>query len=120
MKSRFVENVYLYCNRYHPFVLAVIVPNLSYFKHKDFSVENVAENASAVIAVTEDIKVVCKAAALRSFEIPKIVLIENEPWTPDNGLLTPALKIKRPACKEKYEKIMEALTERVEKLTGID
>ena len=31
-KSRFVEQVYLYANRYHSFVLCVVVPNRSFLK----------------------------------------------------------------------------------------
>ncbi|CAL6080554.1 Long_chain fatty acid CoA ligase [Hexamita inflata] len=65
-----------------------------------------------------NIKKTCKAHNLRSFEIPKAVVIENEPWTPENGLLTPALKVKRPACKEKYEKLMLDIIKRITRLEG--
>ncbi|CAL6041879.1 Long_chain fatty acid CoA ligase [Hexamita inflata] len=118
-KSRFVESVFLYANRYHPYTLAVVVPNEAYFQQKGFkSGENLSRSAAAIKMLTEDVKRVCKEYQLKSFEIPKVVVIESEPWTPDNGLLTPALKIKRPACKAKYEAIMLSIIKKLDKIEG--
>ncbi|CAL6025424.1 Long_chain fatty acid CoA ligase [Hexamita inflata] len=116
--SRCVEQVFLYANRFQPIVTAVIIPNRSYLKTKGVSGEDMSLSQEAIAYVTEDIKKTCKAHNLRSFEIPKAVVIENEPWTPENGLLTPALKVKRPACKEKYEKLMLDIIKRITRLEG--
>lgn len=62
----------------------------------------------------------CRDRQLRGFEVPRVAVIETEPWTPENGLLTPALKVKRPACKAKYEMICLDLLEKIaqnEKIT---
>ena len=40
---------------------------------------------------------------LERFEIPKAILLIDEPWTPDLGLVTAALKLKRPAIEAAYK-----------------
>ena len=68
--------------------------------------------------VTDDVRRLCKQQGLRGFEVPKVVVVENEQWTPENGLLTPALKVKRPVCKEKYERLLLGLVQKIEKMEG--
>jgi len=46
---------------------------------------------------------------LKGFEIIKNVYLESEPWTVENNLLTPSMKLKRPAVKKKYQSHIEAL-----------
>ncbi|CAL6035732.1 Long_chain fatty acid CoA ligase [Hexamita inflata] len=117
-KSRYVESVFLYANRYHSYTLAVVLPNEQYFQQNGFAKgENLSRSAAAIKMLTEDVKRICKECQLKSFEIPKVILIENEPWTPDNGLLTPALKIKRPSCSAKYDPVMLSISNKIDALT---
>ena len=78
--------------------------------------ETVATNAEAIKLVLAEFKKLGKAAELRGFEIPKAVILESEAWTAENGLMTPALKVKRPACKAKYETVFNDLYNRLGKL----
>ncbi|CAL5999020.1 Long_chain fatty acid CoA ligase [Hexamita inflata] len=118
-KSKFVESVFLYANRFHSFTLAIVVPNEQYLCQKGFNKdENISRSSLAIKMLTEDVKMICKEYQLKSFEIPKVVIIESEPWTPENGLLTPGLKIKRPACKAKYEALMLQIIHKLNKCSG--
>ena len=102
-----VEAVYLYANRYCSITGAVVVPNKQCFKERGIPEDiELSKSIAAVSMLLEDIKKACTEQGLKSFEIPKVVIIEDVPWTPENGMLTPALKVKRPACKEKYDKTM--------------
>ncbi|ONK78384.1 uncharacterized protein A4U43_C02F18220 [Asparagus officinalis] len=55
-------------------------------------------------AVLADMDAVGKQAQLRGFEFAKAVTLVLEPFTMENGLLTPTFKIKRPQAKAYYAK----------------
>jgi long-chain acyl-CoA synthetase len=44
-----------------------------------------------------------KQARLEKFEIPARIKLIPEPWTPESGLVTAALKLKREVIKKGYE-----------------
>ena len=116
-----MSSVYLYANRYYSFVTAIILPNREAFSAAGFGSDvNISKDPNAIRQLLEDIKRVCKEMKLRTFEIPRAILIELDPWTPENGMLTPALKIKRPACAEKYNKVLDFLSSKIKDATQID
>lgn len=45
-------------------------------------------------------------ARLESHEVLDALVVVNEAWTPENGLLTPTLKIKRNVVEEKYQPLI--------------
>lgn len=49
------------------------------------------------------------AARFKTFEIPKRIAVLTEDFTPENGLLTPSLKVKRREVLNKYRERIEAL-----------
>lgn len=63
----------------------------------------VSPNLQVIERVAEDIRRVGTAKRLTSFEIPRKVLLDPDPWTPESGLVTDALKIKRFNIKKKFE-----------------
>ena len=44
----------------------------------------------------------CKSQKLREFEIPQRFALIADPWTPENDMLTAAMKLKRPLIAEKH------------------
>jgi long-chain acyl-CoA synthetase len=50
-----------------------------------------------------------RANHLRGFEIVRAVHLVPEPFTPDNGLLTPTLKWRRPALLLRFRSEMNAM-----------
>jgi long-chain acyl-CoA synthetase len=44
-----------------------------------------------------------KQARLEKFEIPAKIKLIPEPWTPESGLVTAALKLKREVIRKTYE-----------------
>ena len=48
---------------------------------------------------------------LSGLEMPRAVFVESDTWTVENGLLTPTLKPKRPAIKEKYQTLFSRMYE---------
>ena len=50
---------------------------------------------------------------LESHEKLSHILVSNDDWTTDNGLLTPTLKIKRDQIEKKFEKLVARPTDEV-------
>jgi hypothetical protein len=48
---------------------------------------------------------------IKEYEIPKRVKIVTDSWTPETGLVTDALKLKRKAIEQKYKDDIEQLYE---------
>merc|ERR1719191_577606 len=72
------------------------------------------KNKQIVAAVQKDLVDRFKTAKLVEFEIPKkIVLLPSvdgvPAWTPENDLLTAAMKLKRPAIAEAFSNEIDAL-----------
>lgn len=59
-------------------------------------------NGSLVQQITDDLVATCKKAKLKNFEIPNIWHFYHEQWTPENDLVTAALKLKRENIKRHY------------------
>eukprot|EP00878_Enallax_costatus_P013548 GHUV01014165.1.p2 GENE.GHUV01014165.1~~GHUV01014165.1.p2 ORF type:complete len:110 (+),score=17.29 GHUV01014165.1:763-1092(+) len=52
-----------------------------------------------------------KAAQLRGFEQVAAITLVPEPFTVENGLLTPTFKLKRPVARAAYEGLIQAMYE---------
>ena len=50
-----------------------------------------------------------KKARLEKFEIPGKIKLLSDPWTPESGLVTAALKIKREAIRKAFAEELEKL-----------
>ncbi len=51
----------------------------------------------------------CKAAKLAKFEVPAKVVLIDEPWTPDNGMLTAVMKLKRKEIFKRHQGDIESI-----------
>jgi fatty acid CoA ligase FadD9 len=98
--SELVRQVYVYGNSERPYVLAVVVPtDEAIARHR-------SDLKAAVLRSLQDAAV---RAGLQSYEIPRDVIVETEPFTLDNGLLTGVGKPARRKLDEHYGKRLEAL-----------
>lgn len=52
---------------------------------------------------------VAKATKLDKFEVPAKIKLLTEPWTPESGLVTASLKIKREPIKSKFKDDLQKL-----------
>lgn len=108
-----IQQIYIYGNSLRSYLLAVVVPDMGALK----SVLGDTPEPQVIQALLrEEFQRVARSADLKSFEVPRELILENEPFSTGNGLLTSVLKKKRPALKEKYVDQLEALYEAGEKL----
>ncbi|VDN44778.1 unnamed protein product [Dibothriocephalus latus] len=57
----------------------------------------------------KDIQDVGRAKKLATFEIPRKLVLDPDPWTPESGLVTEAMKIKRHNIKPKFAKDIDEM-----------
>ncbi|VUZ44016.1 unnamed protein product [Hymenolepis diminuta] len=138
-QSIYVENVCVYADSRENFTICFVCPKLSAIrklgtelnlmeaateaanatlppeKREDSTTRSLAEHAflckqpQVIERVTRDIQQVGATKRLANFEIPKMVYLDPEPWTPESGLVTDALKIKRFNIKSKFEDVIKKM-----------
>jgi fatty acid CoA ligase FadD9 len=98
-----VRQIFVYGNSERPYLLAVVVPT-------DDAVARFADDADGLKAVLhESLRQSAKLAELQSYEVPVDFLVETEPFSEDNGLLSGVGKLLRPKLKEHYAERLEQL-----------
>ncbi len=98
-----VRQIFVYGNSERPSLLAVIVPTPDALERFG------ADTGALKAALTEALRDTAREAELQSYEVPVDFLIETEPFTATNGLLSGVGKILRPRLKERYGKRLEQL-----------
>ena len=97
IQSPFIEQIYIHGDILADCVSAVIVPNRDYaVKYlTEQQIENFDQqnpDRRFYRALLKDIRSIAKKESLRPHEIPFHLVIDFEPFTPENGLLTSSLK----------------------------
>ncbi|CAF1577196.1 unnamed protein product, partial [Rotaria sordida] len=71
--------------------------------------QKLVDNEEFVEKILKEIQNVCKNNGIERFETPQRIKIVTESWTPETGLVTDALKLKRKAIEQKYKDDIEDL-----------
>ncbi len=106
--SAAIKQIFLYGNSLQAYLLAVIVPDSNAIKTmlganpSEIELEGLLRNEMQRVAREKDIK---------SFEVPRAFIIEHEPFSQENGLLSSVRKRLTPALKKKYSERLEAMYE---------
>uniref|UniRef100_A0A8C1GSM3 long-chain-fatty-acid--CoA ligase n=1 Tax=Cyprinus carpio TaxID=7962 RepID=A0A8C1GSM3_CYPCA len=103
-----VDNICAYANSDQNYVISFIVPNqkkltaLASQKGIEGTWEEICNHPVMEREVLREIKEVATSIKLQRFEIPVMVHLSPEPWTPETGLVTDAFKLKRKELKNHY------------------
>uniref|UniRef100_A0A0K0G178 long-chain-fatty-acid--CoA ligase n=1 Tax=Strongyloides venezuelensis TaxID=75913 RepID=A0A0K0G178_STRVS len=110
LTSEYVDNVCVYGNVQKEFIGALIVVNEKNITAlaKKVGIDNkdineICNNERVNEAVLNELKAFLKGKLCRT-EIPQRLWLFSEPWTPADGLLTEAMKLKRRAIEQKFNK----------------
>ena len=107
--SAAIKQIYIYGNSLRAFLLAVVVPDEEGVR---VALGEGASEAEIKNLIRDEMQEVAREKDLKSFEVPRDFILEREPWTPENGLLTSLRKRKRPALLAKYRDRLEAIYEK--------
>ncbi|OBI14764.1 hypothetical protein A5713_24685 [Mycobacterium sp. E2497] len=102
-----IQNVYVYGSSAHAYLLAVVVP----------TTETLGRHTGPQLRaeLTAALRQAAREAELQSYEIPRDFIIDEEPFTLENGLLTGIHKLARPKLKDRYGGRLDALYDSLER-----
>ncbi|KAI8905659.1 hypothetical protein DFJ77DRAFT_205715 [Powellomyces hirtus] len=114
--SSYVHNICVYADPEQSFVVSIVNPIekeiLSLAKEKGIAgedIETLCEEPEIVKTVLADLRAVAKRADFKPAEIIGNMVLIGELWTPENGMLTAAQKLKR-------KEIVEANKAKIDKM----
>ncbi|KAG2560405.1 long chain acyl-CoA synthetase 9, chloroplastic-like [Panicum virgatum] len=112
----YVDQIMIHADPFHSYCVALVVAAHSELKgwaskqgitYSDFA--DLCQKQETVKEVLQSLAKAAKQARLEKFEIPAKIKLIPEPWTPESGLVTAALKLKREIIKKAYEKDLAQL-----------
>uniref|UniRef100_A0A804NYX3 Long-chain-fatty-acid--CoA ligase n=1 Tax=Zea mays TaxID=4577 RepID=A0A804NYX3_MAIZE len=110
-KCKFIAQCFIYGDSFNSSLVAIVAVEPDVLKAWAASegiqyedLRQLCADPRATAAVLADMDSIAKEAQLRGFEFAKAVTLVAEPFTLDNGLLTPTFKVKRPQAKAYFAK----------------
>jgi fatty acid CoA ligase FadD9 len=100
--AELVRQIYVYGNSERSALLAVVVPT-------DEALSRYPEGAELKEAIHASLRATARQARLQSYETPADFIVETDPFTSANGLLSGVGKLLRPRLKERYVDQLERL-----------
>ncbi|KAG4969926.1 hypothetical protein JHK85_036347 [Glycine max] len=114
--SPFVDNIMVHADPFHSYSVALVVGSQStleeWASEKGISSSNFSELCTKEETLKEVHASLVKEgqkARLEKFEIPAKIKLLSDPWTPESGLVTAALKLKREAIKKTFDEELSEL-----------
>jgi len=112
-ESKYVDNICLHGNGTVDQPVALVVVNTDKIKElcSGGDLESALEKNDVKRAVLEDMKQNAQKHYTHKSEIPSHCKLLTEAWTPDTGLVTEALKLKRTPIEKKFAEHLKAMYE---------
>ncbi|MEU0358756.1 carboxylic acid reductase [Streptomyces cyaneofuscatus] len=107
LRSPLIRQLYVYGNSERAYLVAVVVPTPAALAACGGDTEALRPS------LMESLRGVAKDAGLNAYEIPRGILVETVPFSPENGLFTESHKLLRPRLKERYGPALESLYDRM-------
>ncbi|MFQ6639807.1 hypothetical protein Gotur_016594 [Gossypium turneri] len=112
----YVDNIMLHADPFHSFCVALVVASQQMVEDwaskqgitfTDFA--DLCEKEETIKEVHTSLAQTAKKSRLEKFEIPAKIKLISSPWTPESGLVTAALKIKREAIRRAFSEDLAKL-----------
>ncbi|VFQ89426.1 unnamed protein product [Cuscuta campestris] len=117
--SKYVDNILVHADPFHSYCVALIVPShrvlidwADDYEIQFTSFSDLCDEIEVVKEILHSLHEIGKVAGMERSEIPARIKLLPHPWTPESGLVTLALKLKR-------EKIMAYFKDEIHKLYSL-
>ncbi|XP_022773255.1 long chain acyl-CoA synthetase 9, chloroplastic-like isoform X2 [Durio zibethinus] len=107
--SPYVDNIMLHADPFHSYCVALVVASQhaveDWASKQGVAFTNFAdlsEKEETIKEVYSSLGQIAKKSRFEKFEIPAKIKLLSTPWTPESGLVTAALKIKREAIRKAF------------------
>jgi fatty acid CoA ligase FadD9 len=101
--SPMIRQIFVYGSSERAYLLAVVVPDPEAAERAGGTGEDLTT------LISRSLRQIAKDAELNSYELPRDFLIETEPFSTENGLLSDVRKPLRPKLKDRYGRRLEQL-----------
>lgn len=114
--SPYVDNIMLHADPFHSYCVALVVASQSTVE--DWALKrgiaftdfvDLCEKEETIKEVQTSLVKEAKKARLEKFEIPAKIKLLSTPWTPESGLVTAALKLKRDVIRKAFSEDLARL-----------
>ncbi|KAK7049799.1 Long-chain-fatty-acid--CoA ligase 4, partial [Halocaridina rubra] len=118
-----VENICVFADSTKDKTVAVVVPTADRLHtvaasigidDKGLTIEELCADERIKEAILKELQVHGKKCGLTRWEVPAAVYLTLEPWTPDTGLVTAALKLRRKQLNNHYEHTIHDMYSRLD------
>ena len=109
--SPYIEQIFVHGDSLQNYLIAIIVPNkahiVEFLKKKGIecdvnNCQNYYDNEDLKIDILKDLENIGRKADFKGFEIIKKIYLSPEPFTVENDLCTPTLKVRRHIAKKYF------------------
>lgn len=114
--SLYVDNLMIHADPFHSYCVALVVASQhaveEWASKKGVSFSDFAElceREETIKEVHSSLVKAAKEARLEKFEIPAKIRLLSNPWTPESGLVTAALKLKRDIIRKTFSEELSKL-----------
>lgn len=111
-----VDNICVFGNGFHDYLIALIVPNLESMKtlaknlgKEDFPLAKLCHDPEIISAFSKAVVEQGQKSKLMRTEIPTKVKLVSEDWQPETGLVTAAFKIRRKYIEQFYQNSIDEM-----------
>lgn len=117
--SPFIAQMYVHGDSLQNELIAIVIPDVEtitpYAKKNNIpgGMKEWVNNKQIRDMILADMAKEAKKAQLRGFEVVKSIHLDSEPFSVENGLLTPTMKLKRNETKQKYIKELTSMYKQI-------
>jgi len=115
VQSKWVAQNFVYGNSLERHLVGIVIPDEEVLEvhcranNISGSFSDWCKNDSIKQMIIKDMEAKAVANKLQGFERVKAVYLHDELFSPENGLLTPTFKLKRPVVTKKFQSVIDAL-----------
>ena len=118
IEDKYVEQIFVYGESLKNYLIAIVVPSsnavIDFLNSKGINAnrdnyKNYFDNKDLKKEILKSMEKLGKSNDFKGFEIIKKIYLSPEPFTIENGIITPTLKVKRHIAKKYFKNQIEAM-----------